>query len=102
MKKYKELEESVLDRADGLDLLSESNLLAQSNRVRGEVENLHAASLVKSKGFKEFIIYDNKVGKTEEEIKKRLGRVFYELIILAEINAVSLEDCLEEAYKSKK
>lgn len=100
--KYKDLEEKILDRADGLDLLAEANLLAQSNRVKVEVDNLHAATLAKSKGFKEFIITDNKVGKTEEEIKKRLGTAFYELIILAEINGVSLENCLEETYKNKR
>jgi hypothetical protein len=100
--KYKELEEKILDRADGLDLLVESNLLAQSNRVKVEVDNLHAATLAKSRGFKEFIINDNKIAKTEEEIKKRLGKVLYELVILSEVNRVSLEDCLEEVYKNKR
>lgn len=100
--KYRELEEKILDRADGIDLLSKENLYTQSNRVLVEVNNLHTAILAKSKGFKEFIINDNKIAKTQEEINKNLGKVLYELIILAEINGISLEETLEEVYKNKK
>lgn len=100
--KYKELEEKILDRADGLDLLTEANLLAQSNKIKVEVDKLHTATLAKSRGFKEFIINGNKIAKTEQEIKKRLGIALYELVILAEVNRVSLEDCLEEVYKNKR
>lgn len=100
--KYKELEEKILDRADDRDLLSEENLIAQSNKVKVEAADLHAAVLAKSKGFKEFIINDNKIVKVEEEISRNLGRIFYDLIIFAEINGVSLENCLEETYKNKR
>lgn len=100
--KYRELEEKILDRADDIDLLSKENLYTQSNRVLVEVTNLHTAVIAKSKGFKEFIINDNKIAKTQEEIRKNLGKVLYELIILAEVNSISLEETLEEVYKNKK
>lgn len=100
--KYKELEEKILNRADDKDLLVEGNLLLQSSEISIKAYNLHNAVFAKSKGFKEFIIEGNKIRKTSEEIKKNLGEIFYDLIIIAEINEVSLEDCLEEIYKNIK
>jgi NTP pyrophosphatase (non-canonical NTP hydrolase) len=102
MKKYKELEQLVLDHADETDMLKKENLLAQFYRINISVDALSNAVDAKHKGKKEYIIGTNKIAKTDEEIKRFIGRVFYDLLILAEINDVSLEEELETAFKNKK
>ncbi len=102
MKKYKELEQLVLDRADETDMLVKSNLLAQFYRVNLSINALSNAIDAKYKGKKEYIIGGSKIAKTDEEIKKFLGRIFYDLLILAEINEISLEEALELTLKDKK
>lgn len=99
--KYKDLEEKVLNYADDNNFLSSKNLITQSIRLNSTVLELGTAISKKSEGFKEFIIY-NKIAKTEEEINKGLGKALYNLIILAEINGLSLENCLTEYFKNKK
>ena len=100
MDKYKDLEPKVLDWAEERDLL-EDNLLGQANRVLRDTEALHLACRMKSQGRKEFISGASKIVKTEDEVKSTLGKLMFDLIILAEINGVSLEDCLNETYKNK-
>jgi uncharacterized Fe-S cluster-containing radical SAM superfamily enzyme len=102
MKKYKELEQLVLDHADESDLLKKDNLLAQFYRINLSVNALGNAVDAKNRGKKEYIIGNNKIAKTDEEIKRFIGRVFYDLLILAEINDVSLEEELETTLKIRK
>lgn len=103
MKKYGELESLILDNAEDNGLLEVGNLVGQYNRLRNSVERLQKATITKSNGFKEYIdSFNNKVSKVEESIPSSLGKILYELIVLAEINGVSLEDCLTETFKNKK
>lgn len=101
MDKYKDLEPKVLDWAEEKDLLTQDNLLIQSNRVRRDVENLHDAVIAKSKGFKEYINSRNNIANTQDMIEHSLGKMLLNLIILAEVNNISLEEALTEAYKNK-
>lgn len=101
--RYKELEEKILDDADDKGLLEPSNLLTQFNRLKNNVDFLHKVVITKGNGFKEYIDSSNKkIGKVEEDIPDGLGKVLYELIVLAEINGLSLENCLTEVLKNKK
>lgn len=97
-KKYKELEELVLNWADDKGILEKATPLAQAKKTLEEVEELLEATTAQSKGFKEFINIKNKICKTEEEIKDALGDIFVTIIIGAELQGISLEDCLESAY----
>jgi hypothetical protein len=101
MRNFKELESLTLDWAEEKDLLTKDNLLIQSNRVRRDVENLHDAVIAKSKGFKEYVNSRNNISNTQDMIEHSLGRMLLNLIILAEVNNVSLEEALTEAYKNK-
>lgn len=103
MKKFGELEGLILDDADDKGLLEAGNLVGQYNRLRNSVESLQKATITKSNGFKEYIdSFNKKVGKVEEDIPSNLGKILYELIILAEVNNVSLETCLENHYTNEK
>ncbi len=101
MKKYKELESLVLDFAEENDMLNENNLLSAGNRIVRDTEALHLAVRMKSQGRKEFIAGNTKIVKTEEEVLNSLGKLMMNLIILAELNGVSLEDVLENTYKNR-
>lgn len=101
--KYRDLEEKVLNYADDNNFLSKENLVPQYNRLKNSVDNLQKPTVTKSLGFKEYIdSVNNKISKVEDTIPHNLGKIFYDLVILAEINAVSLEDCLTEYIKNKK
>lgn len=101
--RYKELEEKILDDADDKGLLEPVNLVAQFDRLKNSVQDLQKVIITKSNGFKEYIDSSNKkIGKVEEDIPSCIGKILYELIILTEINGLSLEDCLTEVYKNKK
>lgn len=101
--RYKELEEKILDDADDKGLLEPEYLLTPLNVLGVALYKLQMAAIAKSKGFKEYINEsDKKIGKVEDDISNGLGEALYELIILAEINRLSLEDCLTEVLKKKK
>lgn len=103
MKKYGELESLIFDDAEDKGLLETTNLVGQYNRLRNSVERLQKATITKSNGFKEYIdSFNKKVSKVEESIPSSLGEILYELIILAEVNNVSLETCLENHYTNEK
>ncbi len=100
--RYKDLEEKILDKADDKGLLEPGNLLTQFNRLKKSIESLQKVVITKSNGFKEYIDSSNKrIGKVEEDIPSGIGEILYELIVLTEINRISLEDCLTEVYKKK-
>ena len=101
MKNYRELEQKILDYADDNDLLSRDNLLGQTNKILRDTEALHLASRMNSQGRKEFITTGNKIVKVEDEVKSNFGKLLFNLIILAELQGVSLEEELEIAYKNK-
>lgn len=102
MKKYQELEFSVLNYADENDLLKPSHLLQQSNKLRRDIEDLHEAVIAKSKGMKEYFKHGIQINSVEDSIGNSLGKILFDLILMAEINNVSLENKLEEYFKSKK
>ena len=102
MKRYRELESEVFDFADNGDLLEPNNLLSQSNRLNRSIENLHTAVVAKNNGFKEYIDKSNTISLVDDDIRKNLGKALFELIILSEINGVSLENMLEDYLKTKK
>jgi NTP pyrophosphatase (non-canonical NTP hydrolase) len=98
-KRYKELEELVLNWADDKGILNKATPLAQANKTLEEVNELLEAATAQSKGFKEFVNSKNKICKTDEELKDALGDILVTIIIGAELQGLSLEDCLEAAYK---
>lgn len=101
--RYKELEERILDDAEDKGLLEPSNLVIQFNTLKTSVDFLQKVVVTKGSGFKEYIDSSNKkIGKVEDDIPNGLGEALYQLIILAEINRLSLEDCLTEVLKTKK
>lgn len=101
MKKVVILQEKILDYADDNDLLSKDNLLGQANKVIRDAEALHLSSRMNSQGRKEFITNGSKIVKVDEEVRRNCGKLLFNLIILAELQGVSLEDELELAYKNK-
>lgn len=99
--KYQELESRVFEYADNNDLLESNNLLSQSYRLKRSMDDLHTAAVAKNNGFKEYIDNTNTIGLVDENIQKGLGKILFELIILSEINGVSLENMLEDYLKNK-
>jgi NTP pyrophosphatase (non-canonical NTP hydrolase) len=97
-KRYKELEELVLDWADDKGILEKATPLAQAKKTLEEVNELLEATTAQDKGFKEFVNSKNKICKTDEEIKDALGDILVTIIIGAELQGLNLEDCLESAY----
>ena len=98
MVKYRDLEKKVIDWGDDKGIFEKATPLAQAGKTLEEVEELIEAVTAQSKGFKEFINKKGKICKTEDEIKDALGDILVTIIIGAEMQGLSLEDCLASAY----
>lgn len=99
--RYKDLEEKIFEWADDKQLLEPENLENQNEALRETFLNLREGIKYKVKGFKEFVDTSQKIRKTEDVIESSLGEVLLELIILAEINGISLENSLTTAFNNK-
>lgn len=98
----KALIEDILDFAYEQDMLDKNNILQQSNKIRVDVDRMHTAIISKSKGMKEYINHGNKIAKTDEDIRSYIGKLMFDLVILAELNDVDLSGVLLETYKNRK
>ena len=96
--KYQELEKLVIEWADDKGILSKATPIAQADKSFEEVEELKEAVLAQSNGFAKFINSKGKIVYTKDEIKDALGDILVTIIIGAELQGLSLEDCLESAY----
>lgn len=81
-KQYSELEELVIEWAKDKGILEKGNTLAQCNKTLEEVHELEVAIIDKNK----------------DEIIDALGDILVTIIIQAEMNGLSLIDCLNSAY----
>jgi NTP pyrophosphatase (non-canonical NTP hydrolase) len=79
---YKELEKLVIDWADNRGIFEKGNTMSQAEKTHEEVLELISA-----------IDEDDK-----EEIVDALGDILVTIIIQAEMQGLSLEDCLQSAY----
>lgn len=95
---YKELEEKVIQWADEKGILDKATPLAQARKTEEEVHELLEACVAQHGGFKSFTNSKGNLVNTEEELKDALGDILVTIIIGAELQGLSLEDCLESAY----
>ena len=98
MRNYQELELLVIDWAANKGILSKATPLAQARKTFEEVQELIEAVEVQEEGLEEFTNSKGKLVNTEEEIKDALGDILVTIIIGAELQGLSLEDCLGAAY----
>jgi NTP pyrophosphatase (non-canonical NTP hydrolase) len=80
---YFELETAVIDWARNKDIFSKGTPMAQALKTLEETTELCVAINAKD----------------EAEIKDALGDIMVTILIQAEMQGMSLEDCLESAYK---
>lgn len=96
--KYQELEALVIAWAAQKGILENGTPIAQCNKTFEEVEELEEALEAQRMGLKNFKnAKDNNV-LTDEEIKDALGDILVTIIIQAEMQGLSLTECLESAY----
>jgi NTP pyrophosphatase (non-canonical NTP hydrolase) len=96
--KYQELEVKVLDWAHDKGILDKATPLAQAKKTKEEVNELLEACVAQQNGQKTFTNFKGKLVNTQEEVEDALGDIFVTIIIGAELQGVSLENCLEKAY----
>lgn len=96
--KYTELEKKVVIWAKEKGILDKSTPLAQCDKTFEEVEELKEALEAQNIGLKNFKNIKGKNVLTSEEIKDALGDILVTIIIGAELQGLSLTDCLESAY----
>lgn len=97
--KYQKLEELVLNWAEDKEILDKATPLAQAEKTLEEVDELIEAVTAQHNGFREYVNKKGKICKVDEEIKDAFGDILVTIIIGAELQRLSLEDCLESAYK---
>lgn len=95
---YDELEDLVIAWADEKGILDKATPLAQARKTEEEVHELLEAVGHQQNGEKEFINSKGKKVNTEEEVKDALGDILVTIIIGAELQGLSLVDCLQSAY----
>ena len=95
---YQELESKVIEWAGDKGILTKATPKAQADKTKEEVEELMEAVGFQSIGIEEFTNSKGKVVNTDEEIKDALGDILVTIIIGAELQGLSLMDCLESAY----
>ena len=96
--KYQELEKLVLEWADDKGILSKATPQAQVEKTEEEVNELIEAIGAQNHDLEYFINSKGKKVNTKEEIKDALGDILVTIIIGAELQGLSLIDCLESAY----
>lgn len=99
MAKFSDLEKKVIDWADDKGIFEKGTPLAQARKTEEEVHELIEACVAQHAGFKEFVNIKGKICKVDEELKDAFGDILVTIIIGAEMQGLSLEDCLESAYK---
>lgn len=95
---YDELEDLVITWADEKGILDKATPLAQARKTEEEVNELLEACVAQHGGFATFTNSKGKLVNTEEEVKDALGDILVTIIIGAELQGLSLTDCLESAY----
>lgn len=96
MKDFEELQEKVLDWADGKNLLQPRNYGKQFKKFieevfefKAELDNLEFCSTISELQYSDSI---------KDNIKMEFGDVFVTLIILAKQLNLNINECLEMAY----
>jgi NTP pyrophosphatase (non-canonical NTP hydrolase) len=98
MKDYKQLEALVLLWAKDKGILDKATPLAQASKTSEEVHELLEAVEWQSLGYKDYTNSKGKLVDTEAEIKDALGDILVTIIIGAELQGLSLLNCLQSAY----
>jgi len=95
---YQELELKVIEWAGDKGILAKATPRAQASKTNEEVNELLEAVYAQSVKLETFINSKGKKVNTQEEIKDALGDILVTIIIGAELQGLSLMDCLESAY----
>lgn len=98
MKSYNELEALVIAWAEQKGILQNGTPIAQCTKTFEEVEELEEALEAQRMGLKNFKNSKDNNVLTDEEIKDALGDILVTIIIQAEMQGLSLTECLESAY----
>jgi NTP pyrophosphatase (non-canonical NTP hydrolase) len=98
MKDYKELEALVLLWAKEKGILDKASSLAQASKTSEEVHELLEAVEWQSLGYKDYTNSKGNLVDTDAEIKDALGDILVTIIIGAELQGLSLLNCLQSAY----
>lgn len=98
MKDYNELEKLVLEWAKDKGILDKATPLAQANKTLEEVHELIEAVAAQDTGFYTFKNSKGNAVITQHEIKDAFGDILVTIIIGAELQGLSLLDCLQSAY----
>jgi NTP pyrophosphatase (non-canonical NTP hydrolase) len=96
--KYQDLEVKVLEWAKEKGILEKATPLAQCEKTDEEVKELFEALHFQSNNIEHFVNIKGLPVKTSYEIKDALGDILVTIIIQAELQNLSLIDCLESAY----
>jgi NTP pyrophosphatase (non-canonical NTP hydrolase) len=96
--KYQELESKVVEWAHEKGIMEKATPYAQGCKTCEESDELLEALVAQKSGLTQFINSKGKMMNTQDEIKDALGDILVTIIIQAEIQKLSLEDCLEVAY----
>ena len=95
---YKKLELLVLGWAKDKGILDKATPIAQCEKTDEEVNELMEALYFQNNNLQMFRNKKGVMCNTSHEIKDALGDVLVTIIIQAELQNVSLIDCLESAY----
>jgi NTP pyrophosphatase (non-canonical NTP hydrolase) len=98
MKDYKQLEALVLLWAKDKGILDKATPLAQASKTSEEVHELLEAVEWQSLGYKDYKNSKGNYVDTDAEIKDALGDILVTIIIGAELQGLSLLNCLQSAY----
>lgn len=96
--KYNKLEPLVIEWAREKGILEKATPLAQARKTEEEVHELLEATVAQHGGFETFTNSKGKLVNTKEELQDALGDILVTIIIGAELQGLSLEDCLNSAY----
>jgi NTP pyrophosphatase (non-canonical NTP hydrolase) len=94
----RQLIDLVVKWADEKGILSKATPLAQANKTKEEAEELLEACQAQQDGLKNFTNSKGKLVNTREEVMDAIGDCLVTLIIQAEMQGVSVQDCLQSAY----
>lgn len=96
--KYQELEVKVLEWAEEKGILSKATPLAQARKTEEEVNELIEACVAQQNGQDFFTNRKGVQVNTKVELEDALGDILVTIIIGAELQGLSLTDCLQSAY----
>lgn len=96
--KIEQLQPLVIQWAKDKGILNKATPLTQITKTQEELDETREALFWQSKGFDTYTNSKGILCNTKEEIKDGFGDILVTLIIGAEMQGLSLDECLEASY----